>query len=160
MFPFLALNSSNLKSSPTYRSPPTKRSLLVVTIPMNDETPAIFSCFANNVGAVTVVIPFKVVKPSMVTMSLKKDSPKNVETPDIPATSPTESWETEAIPPTTFIAVSALIEPPEAAAITLTAFDCPTRALILSPPTRTLMFAINGLLLLELTHFLQRPFVY
>ena len=58
---------------------------------MNDETPAIFSCFANNVGAVTVVIPFKVVKPSMVTISLKNDSPKKVETPDIPATSPTES---------------------------------------------------------------------
>ena len=64
MFPFLALNSSNLKSSPTYRSPPTNRSLPVVTIPINEETPAIFSCFVNNVGAVIVVIPLRVVIPS------------------------------------------------------------------------------------------------
>ena len=91
IFPFLASNSSNLKSSPTYRSPPTKRSFPNVVIPINDETPAIFSCFANYVGAVTVVIPFMVVKPSIVTASLKKDSPKKVETPVIPSTSPTES---------------------------------------------------------------------
>ena len=62
-----------------------------MVIPINVETPAIFSDFANNVGAVTVVIPFKVVKPSMVTISLKNDSQKKVETPDIPATTPTES---------------------------------------------------------------------
>ena len=62
--PFLAVNSSNTMSSPTYRSPPTNKSLPVVTIPINVETPAIFSCFANNVGAVMVVIPFRVVKPS------------------------------------------------------------------------------------------------
>ena len=70
-FPFLALNSSNLKSSPTYRSPPTKRSLANVAIPMNDETPAIFSCFANNVGHVTVVIPSKVVKSIILNAKVK-----------------------------------------------------------------------------------------
>ena len=43
IFPFLAVNSSNTKSSATNQSPPTNTSLNVVTIPVNDETPAIFS---------------------------------------------------------------------------------------------------------------------
>ena len=45
--PFLASNSSNSKSSATYKSPPTYKSLIVVTIPVKVERPETLKSFVD-----------------------------------------------------------------------------------------------------------------
>ena len=64
ILPFLAVNSSNTKSSATYKSPPTYKSLTVVVTPVNVDTPVtinvcslVFPTTSNFVLGFAVPIP-------------------------------------------------------------------------------------------------------
>ena len=63
MFPLAAVNSSNVRSSLIYRSPPIYKSLLVVTTPTKVETPDMFKV-VTFVGPIlylsvpTPIVPF------------------------------------------------------------------------------------------------------
>ena len=76
---FLAVNSSIVISSDTYKSP-TYKSLPVVTIPVNVETPDTFK-FLVEISEPKVVSP-TLSSPAMNTSSENVDTPTNVERPD------------------------------------------------------------------------------
>ena len=110
------------------RSPPTNKSPDVVTIPTNVDNPATF----NDPN-----VPNEVMKGCAAVWTVPVKGPTNDVAVIIPASTfvrvenpVTLNWDTEAIPPITFIAVWALIDPPPALDSIFIASVYPTLTLI------------------------------